>query len=400
MRGLTDTRRATLVLASSLVARLPQAMFSIALLVHVHRLTGSFAIAGAASGAYVIGRGLTSPLLGRLVDRHGQTLVLVGCAIASAALLIAVALLPAQAAISLVVGLCAAIGMVSPPLAACVRALLPVIVPDPDALTATYTLEATALELPFIAGPPLALGLATGVSTRAPLIAGAIIMLAGTGAFAAQPASSHWQARDRPPGRGAGALRSPAIQNLALSLVTVGIVFGAVDVAVTASASALHTIGDTGPLLGIWGVGSLLGGIIATHTHPARSLIPLIIALAAGHAALIFGTASLPLLAGLLLLAGATIAPATGAIYALAGSAAPEGTRTETFAWLLSANATGASIGVTAAGTLSQTAGPQAAFVLAATAGALAILTAILGRHSQAPAPEPACDPLKPALGT
>jgi MFS family permease len=387
--GLTDTPRAKVLLVSSLIARLPLAMLSISLLVNVHRLTGSFAIAGAASGTYVIGRGLTAPLLGRLVDRHGQTLVLMGCATTSAALLVAVALLPATAPNLLVVGLCGAIGTVSPPLAACTRALLPVIVTDPNALDAAYTLETTALELTFIAGPPLALGLATSLSTRAPLLAGATILLTATGAFTAQPASRHRHGRGQP-GRAAGALHSPTIRTLALILVAVGIVFGAVDVAVAASASSQHAIGATGPLLGIWGVGSLLGGIIATrtrtrththaNTHHAGAVIVLITALAAGHAALIIASANLPLLGGLLLLAGASISPATGAIYALAGRAARPGTKTEAFSWLLSANATGASIGAAAAGTLSQTAGPQAAFALAAGAGGLAVLIAILGR--------------------
>ena len=181
------------------------------------------------------------------------------------------------------------IGTVSPPLAACVRALLPVIVTDPNALDAAYTLETTALELTFIAGPPLALGLATGVSTRASLLAGAIILLAATGAFAAQPASRHWRRRNQRPVRCSGALNSPAIRTVALILGAVGIVFGAVDVAVAATASALHAIGDTGPLLGIWAVGSLLGGIIATRIHASAygvgAVILLIVALAAGHAA-------------------------------------------------------------------------------------------------------------------
>src|ERR1019366_3203276 len=297
MAGMTDTRRATMLLVTSLVARLPLAMFSISLLVHVHRLTGSFAVAGAASGAYVIGRGLTSPLLGRVV---------------------VVALLPASVPAPLVVVLSGMIGTVSPPLAACVRALLPVIVTDLNALSAAYTLETTALELTFIAGPPLALGLATSVSTRASLLGGAIILLAATSAFAGQPVSRHGRGRNKPPVRSAGALNSPAIRTVALILGAVGIIFGAVDVAVAATASARHAIGDTGPLLGIWGVGSLLGGIIATHTHASAhgggAVILLIAALATGHAALILGTGSLPLLSGLLLVAGAAISPATGAI--------------------------------------------------------------------------------------
>ena len=113
-------------------------------------------------------------------------------------------------------------------------------------------------------------------------------------------------------------------------------------------------------------------------------------ALAAGHAALLLVNASLPLLGGLLLLAGATTSPATGAIYALAGQVTPPGTRTETFAWLLSANATGAAIGSAIAGILSQTAGPQGAFALAAAAGALAGLIVITRRPSLRAELEPA----------
>ena len=391
MVGLTDNRRTAALLITSLIARLPLAMFSISLLVHVHRLTGSFTVAGAASGAYVIGRGLTSPLLGRLVDRHGQTLVLIGCAAASAILLVAVTLVPASSPDPLVLALSGMIGTVSPPLAACVRALLPVIASEPSALSAAYTLETTALELTFIAGPPLALGLATGLSTRASLLTGAIILLVATGAFAAQPASRHWHGRCTRSGRAASALRSPAIRTLAFLLGAVGIIFGAVDVAVAATASTLHAIGDAGPLLGIWGVGSLLGGIIATRSrasaHGAGALILLITALGAGHAALILGSESLPILAGLLLVAGASISPATGAIYALASRVAPSGRTTEAFAWLLSASATGASFGVAGAGALSQTTGPQAGFGLAAGAGALAVLIAIAGQRSLTFAP-------------
>lgn len=71
MAGLAAHRRAAALVALSVLARLPLAMFSISLLIYAHHLTGSFAVAGLASGAYVIGRGVSSPVLGRLVDRHG-----------------------------------------------------------------------------------------------------------------------------------------------------------------------------------------------------------------------------------------------------------------------------------------------------------------------------------------
>jgi MFS family permease len=64
-------RKVWALLGSSVVARLPLAMFSIALLVHARHLTGSFAAAGLVTGAYAGAVGVGGPLLGRLVDRRG-----------------------------------------------------------------------------------------------------------------------------------------------------------------------------------------------------------------------------------------------------------------------------------------------------------------------------------------
>jgi hypothetical protein len=69
MPSTSDSSGARTLLAASLVARLPLAMFSIALLVHVRQLTGSFAAAGAATGAYAAAVGAGGPLLGRTAAR-------------------------------------------------------------------------------------------------------------------------------------------------------------------------------------------------------------------------------------------------------------------------------------------------------------------------------------------
>ena len=71
----------------SVVARLPMAMLSIGLLVHTEHLTGSFAAAGIVAGAFALSLGVGGPLLGRLVDRRGQTTVLLaGALVAGSAL--------------------------------------------------------------------------------------------------------------------------------------------------------------------------------------------------------------------------------------------------------------------------------------------------------------------------
>src|ERR1700745_2113776 len=111
------TPGARALLASSIVARLPLAMFSIALLVHAQKLTGSFAVAGAVGAAYAIASAVAAPLLGRLVDRFGQTMVLLTGAVLTAAALTAAGLVPAGTPPLVLVALAAAPRAARPPCA-------------------------------------------------------------------------------------------------------------------------------------------------------------------------------------------------------------------------------------------------------------------------------------------
>src|SRR5688500_6949218 len=111
MTTLTSTPGALRILGSSVIARLPLAMLGIALLVHAHDLPGSFAAAGLVAGASAVATGAGGPLLGRLVDRRGQTAVLVPSVLATAGLLAVAAALPAGAPLALVVVLATGIGL-------------------------------------------------------------------------------------------------------------------------------------------------------------------------------------------------------------------------------------------------------------------------------------------------
>jgi predicted MFS family arabinose efflux permease len=374
------------LLGSSILARLPLAMFSIALLVHAQRLTGSFAVAGVVSGAYAISGAVAAPLLGRLVDRCGQTSVLVAGATVTALALVTTGLLPSSTPRLLLVALAAVTGLSTPPLAACVRTLLPAIANDPSGLPALFAFESTVLELTFVFGPPLALGLGALWSTGVALALSGLVMLAGTLAFAAQPASRRWRPDPDAPRPRGGSLRSPAMRTLVLILLGTGAVFGATDVGVTAAAKALGSTAAAGPLLGVWGFGSLLGGITATRigggAQCASGLGLLLAALAIGHAALIATTGSVLAIGAVILLAGATIAPTVASIYAMVDRAAPAGARTEAFSWLLTASSTGAALGAAVAGPLAQNEGAVAAFSFAGAAGGFAVLIAMLGSRS------------------
>jgi MFS family permease len=399
MSAITSAPDALRVFVISIVARLPLTMLSIGLLVHARHLTGSFAAAGVVTGAYAVSLGVGGPLLGKLVDRRGQTLVLVASAAVAAVLLGAVAALPTGTSAAVLVALACAIGLSSPPLGACVRTLFPGLLGDTVAVRSAYAADASASELTWIAGPPLALGLGAAWSTGAALAAAGVILIAATVAFAVQPASRSWRpapsAGPRPRG---GSLQTPAMRTLVVVLVAVGVLFGAVEVAVTAATDALGSTAAAGPLLGVWGAGSLVGGVLASRyggaAPGAATLTLVLVALTIGHLGLTAAAGSVLALAAVLLVAGAAIAPTYATVYAMVDDAAPAGTVTEAFAWLATAIAIGTSAGAASAGALADHAGPVAAFALAGAAGAAAVLLALLRSGTLS---APATDALAPA---
>jgi MFS family permease len=396
MSAIASAPGALRVFAVSIVARLPLTMLSIALLVHARHLTGSFAAAGVVTGAYAISLGAGGPLLGKLVDRRGQTAVLVFSAGVAAPLLGVVAILPTGTSAAVLVALASAIGLASPPIGACVRTLFPGLLDDPSAVRAAYAADASASELTWIAGPPLALGLGAAFSTGTALAVAGAILLAATLAFALEPASRAWRPSPAPAERSrCGSLQTPAMRTLVIVLVAVGVLFGAVEVAVTAATNALGSTAAAGPLLGVWGAGSLIGGVLASRhgerLHGSAGLALVLVGLTVGHLALTAAAGSVLALAAVLLVAGAAIAPTYATVYAMVDDAAPAGTVTEAFAWLGTAIAVGASAGSAAAGSLADHAGPVAAFALAGAAGAAAVLLTLTRADTlAAPSPAPA----------
>jgi MFS family permease len=378
MSTIASTPGLMRVLVSSVIARLPVAMLGIGLLVHAEHLTGSFAAAGAVTAAFAIATGVGGPLLGRLVDRRGQTAVLVSSAVTSSVLLGAIALVPAGTPLVTVVALAAGVGFATPPVGACARTLVPGMVDDPETVRVAYAVDATVVEFTWVFGPPLVLGIGAATSTGAAIAAAGAVLLAGTAVFAAQPASRRWRptaGETRPRG---GSLNAPGVRTLVLVLIGVGVVLGAAEVGVAAAAETLAGTAAASPLLAVWGVGSLAGGVLATRlgggTDSAAGLAVVLTALAAGHLALAAAAGSLAALALTLFAAGAAIAPAYASVYTMVERLAPTGTVTEAFAWLTTAAAIGTAVGAAGAGALVDGSGPVAAFVFAGGAGIVAVV--------------------------
>jgi MFS family permease len=377
--------------AISIVARLPLATLTIGLLVHVKHLTGSFGAAGLVSGALAVAQGVGGPLLGRLADRRGQTMVLVGSALVAATALGVLGTLRPGTPVGLLVSLAGLLGLATPPVGACMRTLFPTLVPSDDGQRRAYAIDAAASELTWVSGPPLVLLVGTLWGSGTALITVGAVLLVATLLFAASRASRRWQSSahvTRAPG---GALRSAAMRTLVLVMVGVGVLFGATEVAVAAAADALGHPAATGQLLGLWGLGSLVGGVVATRVgggaRTGRGLAVLLAALGAGHLLLAPASTSVVTLGAVLALAGTMIAPILASAYALVDDAAPAGTVTEAFAWLATATAIGTSAGAAAAGAIADASGSAAAFVVAGLAAVAAALLALLRLATPAATP-------------
>jgi MFS family permease len=379
----------TRLLLSAVVGRMPTGMAGLAIVLLVRAGGGSYAVAGMVAGAYSAALAVTSPLLGRLVDRVGQTRVLAGCAAASAVSFAALATAGRGASPLVLAGLAALAGASIPPVGACMRALWSVVLADDDQLQAAFAVESTVQELIFVVGPPLVALLAAVVSPAAAVLGTAALLLIGVGVFATTPASRAWR-----PGRRAadwaGALRSPGIRAVLATIVLLAAAFGTVEVTVVAGAEQLGSRTLAGPLLALWAFGSMVGGLAfgsrASARGPERRMVPLLLLVVAGIALLAVATGVVQLAAGMVL-AGLGIAPAIACLYLLVDRLAPAGTVTEAFTWVTTAFATGFATGNALGGNLVHGVGTGRAFLVAAAGVAAAALLARVRRPALTPAP-------------
>jgi MFS family permease len=390
------TPSVTRLLSSAVVGRMPTGMAGLAIVLLVRGAGGSYAVAGVVAGTYSAALALTSPLLGRLVDRVGQTRVLAGCAVASALSFGALAVVGRGASPMVLAGLAALAGASIPPVGACMRALWSDLLGRDDQLQAAFAVESTVQELIFVVGPPLVAVLAAAVSPAAAVLGTGALLLAGVGVFAATPASRAWRPRRRA-GDWAGALRSPGIRAVLATIVLLAGAFGTVEVTVVAGAEQLGSRTLAGPLLALWALGSMAGGLAfgsrASDRGPERRMIGLLALVMAGIALLSVAAGVVQLAAGMLL-AGLGIAPAIACLYLLVDRLAPTGTVTEAFTWVTTAFAAGFAAGNALGGSLVHRVGTDRAFLVAACGVAAAALLARLRRPAlavrRAGMPEPA----------
>ena len=395
LRALFALPEVTRTLLASLAGRLPYTAIELLLILRVRELGGGYAGGGAAAAGFALGLACVSPLVGRLVDLRGQRAVLVPTALGCSVTLVAIALLPSGTPLAVLVGLAIAAGMLHPPLGGATRALWPDLVP-PERRHAIYALESAAIEMTFIVGPLLLVGVVAAVtSPSVGLVACAALLVSGTGAFAALPGSRRW----RPSGVArtpAGALAGAALLVLLGTVAFMGASFGAIEISTAAHAEQHGHAALVGPLLAAWAAGSLVGGLIIARSgppaDPARRLTAMLAATAAADG--LVALAPSPVVLGLALVAaGACIAPAFATLYAMVADVARQGTLTESYTWLMTGIAGGVAAGSATAGalidawsthaSLAMAAGLVAAGCVVVAGGSAFLRRSVAGHHQE-----------------
>lgn len=371
--------------ATSVLARLPVGMGAVALVIFIHDRSGSFGTAGLAAGAFTIGLGATSPLLGRLVDRRGPRPVLIPSALVAAlGLLAVVALGEAGAGTAPLVLAAAVAGCGTPPVGGLLRQLWPRLVEEGD-LVNGYVIDSLLIEVFFVAGPLLTGLLAATVGPASPLLVAAGAGLIGAIWFAAIPVLGSVEPAPAEHRTRAGALASPAIRLLVVTGVPIGITFGVLDVVLPAFGAEHGNSALGGPFVAATATGSAIGALVyGSQAHrfrnPAQGSIALAIYQPLVVLPLLLADSNLAMFL-LAPLTGSYIAPASNIRNQIAQAAMPPGTGTEAFTWLALSLTVGASAGAALAGPLVQANGWQAGVLLAAGLPALCIPVILFRRE-------------------
>ncbi|GGN57145.1 MFS transporter [Actinoplanes lobatus] len=395
--GVWHLPGAKVLLLVGILARLGIGMTPLALLLLVEQATGRYAAAGLAGGVYALAGAAVSPFAGRLADRIGPAPILLTTAIlhplALAALLLASR--GGAGALEWIFVASAAAGATYPPLTAAIRrAWTDMTSPGTgrhQLRSAAIAAETSLFELVFVLGPMLvAVLMVISGQPEAALISAAVATLAGTAWIARLPVMRHRGGHDpEAAAKGLGPLRTGGFPALLLCVGALGVAFGAAGVILPAYA-AQHGGGESlgGVLLGVWGIGSAIGGIWFGTRRPAMALSRQFAWLlaAVSMSFLLLALMPSPLWLGTaLVFGGATVAPALTVENSLVGRIAPAGMMNEAYTWMITVSVGGSAAGGAVAGAIvDQPGGLPWSFVFAAVVLLLAAGVAAIPEGSMA----------------
>ncbi len=374
--------------ASGALARMPISMTGLGIVILVSDRTGSYAVAGGVSAAYVAANALGGIPLARLVDRRGQSRVLAPAVGLSVLALVLLVVAVEQDAATPVPHLLAALaGVTMPNVGAAVRARWSHAAADRRVLDTAFALEAVNDEIVFIVGPTVVALLSAAWHPWAGLATAGIFAAVGTALLVAQ------RSTEPPPSRAVRADRSPmpwhAVLPLAVSTLSLGGLLGACEVATIAFTDEQGRPALAGALLAVWALGSLLAGLavgaMTFRRSPAQRYRIGSVALVLLLLPMPFVT-SLTGLALVLLLCGFAISPTLIAAISWTESLVPADRLNEGIAAVTTGLVAGIAPGAALVGVVVDAHGASASYWVAVGIAALGVLVGLAAQRLAPPA--------------
>lgn len=388
-RAVLSTPGALRFSAAAFMARAPMSMVGIGIVLMISSAYGSYGLAGQVSAAHVLVAAASSPILARLIDRHGQARAIrpvIAVGAAGLIALIVAGFVHAPAWVLYITAMVAA--FVTGPIGAMVRSRWDNALPNPRDLHTAYALESSLDELLFIIGPALTTVLATEVAPAAGLVLPLFAATIGGYWFlsqgATEPPSAHSSldsaSSPGPDVRRTSVLHSAGMRAIALIFVATGALFGACDVATVAFTEEHGNKAATGIVLGVFALGSFIAGLLYGARHwvspLSRRLVIGVVALAIGVSAFLFVT-TIPMLGAVMFVVGFAIAPTLITGNQLVQRLVPKSQLTEGFAWAGTAIGLGVAAGSSLAGSAIDRIGSRGGYFVVMASAVCAAITAL-----------------------
>jgi len=372
--SLLKTPGVARLIAAQLTARFPSGMLSLAYLLHIERILDSFGAAGLVLAAASVGQAVAGPLTSRWMGIWGMrrvlVLTMVVCAVSIACMAFIVMPVWAYMVVALIGGLA------TPPIQPAVRTIYPKMV-NSKQLTPLFSLDASAQEIIWVAGPVITTFVAVQISTTLAIALAGVLLIGGGLWFILSPEVG--QVRIPRSKRKLGVvLKKPAVL---LSTIVGFLLIGACS---ALEASVVATFGDHGPesgiVLAIFALGSLVGGLALGHLPVgpwamARRMFAVFVGMALACALLDFWW-----LAVTLFVAGIGIAPALAVMFGIVAATVKFSDTAEAYGWVGTGQLIGAALGSAAAGFLIDANGAIGGFLVAASLAFVGFLVPLLLR--------------------
>jgi len=346
-------------------------MTSLAVLLHIEHVTGSYGAAGLVLAATSVGQAVAGPITSRWMGRWGMRPVLSVTLVICAMAVLTIALAPLTVPVYMVLGFVA--GLSTPPVQSAVRTIYPKMVPAKQ-LTPLYSLDASLQEIIWIFAPVLVTFVGTQAGTVPALLLVVVFLVGGGAWFILSPELG--RVRIPPSRRGLGRVlaKPPVLLATAVGFLLVGAI-AATEAGVVATFD--HGGLEAGLVLAVFSVGSLAGGLALGHIPIGRWAMARRLLIVTIGLALTMVSLNVWWLGGTLILAGIGIAPALAVIFAMTSASVKFSETAEAYGWVGTGQLIGAAAGSAIAGFLIDGIGPTGAYVAATAFAAAGLLVAV-----------------------